>query len=88
MKTDILFIHPGNHRRNYQEFSLEFTAIATPAWTLLLAGYARSCGLTAALYDVNVEGWDATVPAELLERYNPGLIVMMVYLSMTFFIER
>lgn len=79
MKTDILFIHPGNHRRNYQDLSLEFTAIATPAWTLLLAGYARNNGLSVALYDVNVMGWDSTLPAELLERYNPQLIVIMVY---------
>jgi len=79
MKTDILFIHPGNQRRNYQELSLEFTAVATPAWTLLLAGYARNCGLTVGLYDVNVEGWDSNLPAELIERYDPRLIVIMVY---------
>lgn len=79
MKTDILFIHPGNHRRNYQELSLEFTAIATPAWTLLLAGFARNCGLTVGFYDVNVAGWDSSLPAELIERYDPQLIVMMVY---------
>jgi radical SAM superfamily enzyme YgiQ (UPF0313 family) len=79
MKTDILFIHPGNHRRTYQDLSGEFTAIATPAWTLLLAGHARNSGLTMGLYDVNVDGWDDSLPAELLERYNPRLIVMMVY---------
>lgn len=79
MKTEILFIHPGNHRRNYQDLSLEFTAIATPAWTLLLAGHLRKSGISVALYDVNVEGWDAAVAGELIQRYNPGLIVLMVY---------
>lgn len=79
MNTDILFIHPGNNRRNYQGLSKEFTAIATPAWTLLLAGYARNNGLSVGLFDVNVEGWDDNLPAELLARYNPVLIVMMVY---------
>lgn len=79
MGTDILFINPGNQKRVYQELSREFTAIATPAWTCLLAGYARRQGFSAAIYDVNVDGWDDGVPAELAAKYQPRLIVMMVY---------
>lgn len=79
MKTDVLFIHPSNQRRTYQELSKEFTAIATPAWTCLLAQNARNRGRSVAIYDTNVDGWDEQVPSEILARYNPELVVMMVY---------
>lgn len=54
---DVLFIHPGNQKKTYQDLSKEFTAIATPVWTSLLAAYIRNKGFTTAIYDVNVEGW-------------------------------
>lgn len=79
MKTDVLFVHPGNQKRIYQDLSKEFTAIATPVWTALLAESTRRAGLAVAIHDVNVEGWDAAAPRELLTRYNPELIVIMVY---------
>jgi radical SAM superfamily enzyme YgiQ (UPF0313 family) len=79
VSTDVLFIHPGNQKRIYQNLSKEFTAIAPPAWTSLLAGHARNQGHSVCIYDVNVEGWDQDVPKELLSRYNPALVVIMVY---------
>lgn len=79
MMTDILFIHPGDHKRTYQDLSKEFTAIATPTWTTLIANYTREKGYKTAIYDVNVEGWDDNDSKELVSKYNPGLIVMMVY---------
>lgn len=78
-KTDILFIHPGNQKRIYQDLSKEYTAVATPAWTLLLANYVRDNGYSVSIYDVNVEGWDERVPSELLSKYNPELVSIMVY---------
>ncbi|MBI5741896.1 MAG: B12-binding domain-containing radical SAM protein [Nitrospirae bacterium] len=79
METDVLFIHPGDHKKTYQDLSKEFTAVATPAWTLLLADYTRRKGYTTAIYDVNVEGWDENEANRLLSNYNPGLVVLMVY---------
>ena len=79
MTTDILFIHPGDHKKTYQDLSREFTAIATPAWTALIANYTRENGYKTAIYDVNVEGWDENTAEELVTKYDPGLIVMMVY---------
>ncbi len=79
MSIDILFIHPGNHKKTYQGLSKEFTAIATPTWTAILAHYIRKRGFATAIYDVNVEGWDEDSAKEVLSRYNPNLIVMMVY---------
>jgi len=79
MKADILFIHPGNQKRVYQDLSKEYTAIAPPVWTCLLAENARINGYSVAIYDVNVDGWDDKVPGELIAKYNPELIVIMVY---------
>lgn len=79
MHTDVLFINPGNHRKTYQDLSKEYTAIATPVWTTLLANYIRNTGCTAAIYDVNVDGWDEDTAKEVISQHNPELIVMMVY---------
>lgn len=79
MSTDILFIHPGNQKKTYQKLSGEFTAVATPAWTLLLAQRARGTGHSVAIHDANLEGWDSASPARLLSDYDPSLVVMMVY---------
>jgi len=77
--VDVLFIHPGNQKKTYQRLAGEFTAIATPVWTSLLANSIRKKGYATAIYDVNVEGWDESVASEILDKYNPKIIVMMVY---------
>ena len=79
MDIDVLFIHPGNHKGNYQDLAKEFTAIATPSWTLLLANYTRNKGYSTAIYDVNVKGWNENIAKELITHHNPSLIVIMVY---------
>jgi len=79
MSLDILFINPGNHKKTYQGLSKEFTAVATPMWTTLIAGYMRSIGFSIKIYDVNVEGWDQEIAKDVLSKHSPSLIVMMVY---------
>lgn len=79
MQFDVLFINPGNHKKTYQDLSKEYTAVATPVWTLLLANYTRKKGYDTAIYDVNVEGWDEDTAKEVISKYNPNLIVIMVY---------
>jgi anaerobic magnesium-protoporphyrin IX monomethyl ester cyclase len=79
MHVDILFINPGDHKKTYQDLSKEYTAIATPAWTLLLANYTRNKGYITAIYDVNVDGWDEDTAKQVMIKYNPNLVVIMVY---------
>lgn len=79
MKQHILFVHPGNHKKNYQDLAKEFTAVATPAWTLLIASYLRLHQIPVAFYDSNVKGWDASVASELIKEFSPVLVVMLVY---------
>lgn len=79
MKRDVLFINPGDQKKTYQKLANEFTAVATPAWTTLLAEGIRNRGYSVAIFDVNVLGWDDDCVRKLLEEYNPELIVLMVY---------
>jgi len=79
MNTDILFINPSNQKKTYQDLSKEYTAIATPVWTCLLANNMRNNGYSVKIYDVNVEGWDEESASIILSKFNPKLIVIMVY---------
>ncbi|HEY3490946.1 MAG TPA: radical SAM protein [Candidatus Deferrimicrobiaceae bacterium] len=79
MGIDILFIHPGNHAKTYQALAAEFTAVAPPAWTLMLACGLRDRGIETAIHDVNVEGWDADILRDLLEKHRPRLVSILVY---------
>jgi len=79
MKTEVLFINPGNPRGAYQGLLDEFTAIAPPLWSLLLAHHVRKQGYPTAIYDVNIEGWNENTANELLAKHNPELIVLLVY---------
>jgi len=76
MSVDVLFIHPGNHKKTYQELSNKYTAIAPPTWTSLLANYVRKNDFSVAIHDVNVDGFDAT---REINKYSPNLVVIMVY---------
>lgn len=77
--TDILFIHPGNQKATYQGLSGEYTAIATPVWTLLLAGHLRAQGVGVAIHDTNVSGWSEEICRDLISAHNPKLVALMVY---------
>ncbi|HEY5997423.1 MAG TPA: cobalamin-dependent protein, partial [Candidatus Deferrimicrobiaceae bacterium] len=78
MAVDVLFIHPGNHSKSYQALAAEFTAIAPPAWALLLAGALRNRGIGTAIHDVNVEGWDDDILRSLLARHAPRMVAIIV----------
>lgn len=77
MKKDVLFIHPGNHKKTYQELSNEFSAIAPPTWTSLLANYVRKKSYSVDIYDVNINGIDGL--HNKISESNPELIIIMVY---------
>lgn len=76
---DALFIHPGNTQKNYQDLLDEFTAIATPSWTLLLINFLQNQGHTIKLHDVNIDGWNDDICSHIISKYDPELIIMMCY---------
>jgi anaerobic magnesium-protoporphyrin IX monomethyl ester cyclase len=77
--SKILFIHPGNHRKTYQDLGTLHAAIAPPVWVGLLADHISRYGIECTIYDTNVEGWSREQCKDVLEKHNPELIVMMVY---------
>jgi radical SAM superfamily enzyme YgiQ (UPF0313 family) len=79
VSKDVLFIHPGKQSAEYQDLAREFTAVAPPVWTALLANEVRKRGYDVCVHDVNVQGWDDATARELLNTRDPALIVMMVY---------
>jgi anaerobic magnesium-protoporphyrin IX monomethyl ester cyclase len=78
-KVDVVFIHPGNLHSTYQSLANEYTAIAPPIWTGLLAENIRCAGYRAAIYDCNVEGWSREKTCAFLSKHDPELVVIMVY---------
>jgi radical SAM superfamily enzyme YgiQ (UPF0313 family) len=79
MNDTILFIHPGNHRKTYQELAGEFTAIAPPVWATFLAEHVRRRGIETAIHDTNVSGWNPGILETLYGSGVPRLTVVMVY---------
>ncbi len=75
MSLDVLFLHPGNHRKTYQDLSGEFTAIAPPVWTSLIANSVRSKGYKVGIYDVNVDGWSIDRVIALKAK----MVIILVY---------
>ncbi|HPP87949.1 MAG TPA: radical SAM protein [bacterium] len=79
MNLDILFINPGNQKKIYQNLADEFSGIDAPIWILLMAEKIRRFDFSAAIYDANLFGWDIDTIKELEKKYNPKLIVVLVY---------
>lgn len=79
MTADILFIHPGNQKKTYQGLSNEYTAVAVPVWASLLAHAIRTHGYSVAIYDANLEGWDAVALSSALQSFSPRIVAIMVY---------
>ena len=56
---DILLINPGGTRKAvYQDLSKVFSAIDTPFWAALTAGYLRGKGFSVGILDANAENLD------------------------------
>ena len=74
-KIDILFINPGDQKKTFQGLADKHTPLSTPSWCMLLASALRKYS-EVAIYDANIQGWDAK---KLIEKYSPKLIVIMVH---------
>jgi hypothetical protein len=54
-------MHPAQQTTVYQDLSQEFTAIDVPIWEALAADYARRQGLSCAIHDISVAGWNKSI---------------------------
>ena len=79
MKTDVLFVNPGNPRAIYQGLAEDFSAIEPPTWALLLAESVRSVGYRPAILDVNAERLSVSDAVNKIQATQARLICFVIY---------
>ena len=79
-RQDILLINPGGTRKKvYQDLGREFSAIDTPFWAALTAGFLRKKGFAVGLLDANAENLDFDETVQRIEAANPRYIAVICY---------
>ena len=79
MKIDVLFIEPNASKESYQELSVNYSAIETPTWALLLAQSCRSVGYKVAILDANAERLTDDQVIARIKELSPRLAVFVMY---------
>jgi radical SAM superfamily enzyme YgiQ (UPF0313 family) len=80
VNPDILLINPGGSKaRMYQDLSKEFSAVDTPFWAILTAGYLRKEGFQVAVLDANAENIDFDETVRRIEALAPKYIAVVCY---------
>lgn len=80
MSLDIIFVNVGGSKKKvYQELSKDYSAIETPFWAALTAGFIRKNGFNVDILDANAENLTYEETAELIEQKNPSIVNIVVY---------
>ena len=80
MNPDILLINPGGSRKRiYQDLSKDYSAVDTPFWAILTAGYLRKEGFSVGLLDANAENIDYEETVARIQRISPKYIAIICY---------
>ena len=79
-QLDVLFVNVGGtKKRVYQELSNDYSAIETPFWAVLTAGFIRKKGFNVDILDANAENITHEETAEKIKQKNPKLVDIVVY---------
>ncbi len=77
---DIILVNVGGTRKQvYQDLSKVFSAIDTPFWAALTAGYLRNKGINCDILDANALNLDFDETVEALAMANPKIIAIVCY---------
>jgi anaerobic magnesium-protoporphyrin IX monomethyl ester cyclase len=77
---DIVLVNVGGTRKQvYQDLSKVFSAIDTPFWAALTAGYLRNKGFTCHILDANALNLDFDETVQALLVANPKFIAIVCY---------
>jgi anaerobic magnesium-protoporphyrin IX monomethyl ester cyclase len=77
---DIVLVNVGGTRKQvYQDLSKVFSAIDTPFWAALTAGYLRNKGFNVDILDANTLNLDFDETAEALVKANPKYVAIVCY---------
>jgi radical SAM superfamily enzyme YgiQ (UPF0313 family) len=77
---DVLFVSVGGTRKKvYQELSKDFSAVDTPFWAAMAAGFIRNNDFSVNILDANAENLDIIETAKRVEWLNPMFTAIVVY---------
>ncbi len=77
---DIVLVNVGGTRKQvYQDLGKVFSAIDTPFWAALTAGYLRNKGFNVDILDANALNLDFDETAEALVKANPRYVAIVCY---------
>jgi anaerobic magnesium-protoporphyrin IX monomethyl ester cyclase len=77
---DIVFVNVGGTRKKvYQDLGKVFSAIDTPFWAALTAGYLRGRGFSVDILDANALNLDFDETADALAKANPRFVAIVCY---------
>lgn len=79
-KKDILLINVGGTKKKvYQDLSKDYSAVDTPFWAALTAGYLRKNGFNVGLLDANAENLNFDETVDRIEKESPRYIAIICY---------
>lgn len=79
-RLDIVLVNVGGTRKQvYQDLSKVFSAVDTPYWAALTAGYLRGKGFIVDILDANALNLDLDETAETLANIDPRSIAIVCY---------
>ncbi len=80
LNPDILLVNAGGTRKQvYQDLSKVFSAIDTPFWAALTAGYLRNRGFNVDILDANALNLDLNETVEAIADMSPKSIAIVCY---------
>ena len=79
-QLDLLLVNPAGRHAVYQGLQdAEITAVETPVWAGLIAGFVRKHGFTVELLDANAEGYITHTAVGYANAANPKLTAVVCY---------
>lgn len=79
IKTDVVFINPGDRKQVYQDLGIELAAVEPPFWISVMAGYLRTKGCRVEIIDSNALNLSPAETAQMVKDLNPILAAVVVY---------
>ncbi len=77
---DILIVNVNNSRKKiYQALSKDFSAVDTPFWAALTAGFLRNNNCSVTILDANAKNLDHDETVGIIEKVDPKLVAIVVY---------
>lgn len=77
--TDCVLIHPGDQRTIYGALADTETAIETPTWARMIAGWLRDRNYSVAIIDQEAEDLTPEQVAERVSELSPRIVAIVVF---------